>query len=142
MAVIAVGGPVIAGPADQVHVRVAGLRALGNAFKAVNDGLRGGGPVQPQQMQLYAGQILKAAHDQYGWFPAGSGPQPGVKTAAKAEIWTRAQEFRAAQDAFARQANAFSRAAASGDSTAIRTEGRKLGAACKSCHDTFRERED
>lgn len=140
-AVVALGGPVLAGPADQVHARVTGLRALGNAFKAVNDQVRGSGAVQPQLMQQYAQQILKASHDQYGWFPAGSGPQPGVKTAVRPEVWTRAAQFRAAQDAFARQADVFARTAAGGDAAAIRTEARKLGAACKSCHDNFRTSE-
>jgi cytochrome c556 len=76
------------------------------------------------------------------WFPAGSGPQPGVKTAAKPEIWTRAADFRRAQDAFAAQAVAFQNVANGGNADAIRAAARSLGATCKGCHDQFRVPKD
>ncbi len=79
-----------------------------------------------------------ASAAQYKWYPRGSGPQPGVKTAAKVEIWSRGAQFRAGQDRFAGQAAALQRAAAGGDPVAIRAEARKLGATCKACHDAFR----
>ncbi|MBV1686246.1 cytochrome c [Novosphingobium sp. G106] len=127
----------LAAPSDVVRARITGLRELGAAFKAVNDGLRGS-EMQSVLIQQSARQIRNAARDQYRWFPQGSGPQPGVKTAAKPEIWSQAARFRAAQDAFARQADVFFQAASAGSPAAIRAEARKLGANCKSCHDTFR----
>jgi cytochrome c556 len=77
-----------------------------------------------------------------GWFPAGSGPQPGVKTAAKPEIWTKPADFRRAQDAFIAQAAAFQNTANGGDVDAIRAGVRSLGATCKGCHDQFRVPKD
>lgn len=126
-----------AAPSDVVRTRITGLRELGAAFKAVNDGLRGS-EMQSVLVQQSARQIRNAARDQYRWFPQGSGLQPGVKTAAKPEIWSQAARFRAAQDAFARQADVFFQAVNAGSPAAIRAEARKLGATCKSCHDTFR----
>ena len=73
-----------------------------------------------------------------GWFPAGSGPQPGLKTAAKPEIWTKPVEFRAAQDQLARAADGFQAAAAGGNVDAIRAAASALGGSCKNCHDQFR----
>ena len=122
--------------ADMVRARVAAYRELGAAFKAVNDGLRGA--PQTVLIQQSARTIRNVSRQQYGWFPAGSGAQAGVKTAAKAEIWARPAQFKAAQDNFAKQADAFQRAAATGDAAAIRAEARKLGATCKACHDVFR----
>lgn len=136
VAVALVGAPLLAAPADQVRARITGFRELGAAFKNVNDGLRG--DVQTVLIQQSAREIRNASRAQYGWFPAGTGPQPGVKTAAKPEIWTRSAQFKAAQDAFAQQADAFQRTAAGGNAAAIRAEARKLGATCKGCHDTFR----
>jgi cytochrome c556 len=133
--------PSAAAPGDLVKVRIEGYRDLGEAFKAVNDGLRKGSAT-PQQMQRLAARISASAQAQYGWFPAGSGPRPGVKTAARPEIWTRARGFRAAQDAFSRQARAFTQVAAIGDPVAMRTAARQLGASCKSCHDAFRVEND
>lgn len=133
--------PLLANPAGDVRSRIAGYRDLGAAFKAVNDGLRGGN-AQPAQIQQQARRIVAASQAQYRWFPAGSGAQAGVKTAAKPEIWAQAPRFRAAQDAFAAQAAQFQRAAAGGNVDAIRSEARKLGGTCKGCHDTFRTPED
>lgn len=133
----AVGAPLLAAPADAVRVRVAGYRELGAAFKAVNDGLRAPSP-DKAKLQASARTIRTAAARQYQWFPKGSGPQPGVKTAAKPAIWTDPGRFKQAQDAFAAKAVAFERVVASGDVAALRTASRGLGAACKGCHDQFR----
>lgn len=129
--------PLLAAPADQARTRIDGYRELGAAFKAVNDGLRSPAP-QTMLIQMSARQIRNAATQQYNWFPAGSGPQPGVKTAAKPEIWSQAARFRQLQDTFAAQASAFQRVAGSGNVAAIRTAARSLGASCKACHDQFR----
>ncbi len=132
-----VAAPLLAAPTDVVRSRIAGLRELGAAFKNVNDGLRGGAP-QTILIQQSARQIRNAAQAQYQWFPAGTGPNPAWKTAAKPEIWAQGPRFRAAQDAFARQAEAFQRAAMSGNADALRSGARALGATCKGCHDQFR----
>lgn len=129
------GGPALAGGADQVRARVAGFRALGAAYKSVNDSLR---TQDIAKIRQGAVQIGGAARNLQSWFPRGSGPQPGVKTAAKAEIWAKPAEFRAAADAFSRQAQAFQRVAAGNDINAIRSASRALGATCKGCHDQFK----
>lgn len=139
-AVALVGGgllsaPALASGADQVRARIAGFRQLGAAYKAVTDGVRADDIAKVRQA---SGQIGGAARGIYGWFPRGSGPQPGVKTAVKPDVWTRAGDFRGAQDAFARQAQAFQGVAAGGDINAIRTQARRLGATCKGCHDSFK----
>lgn len=127
----------LAAPADAVHSRVSGLRELGAAYKSLNDELRG---EQPQGIivQQAARQIANSAGQMPGWFPAGSGPEAGVKTAARREIWIQPAKFRAAQDAFIAQAAKLKAAADKGDFAGLRTETRNLGATCKSCHDGFR----
>lgn len=130
-----------AAPVDLIKTRIAGYRDLGEAFKAVNDGLRRGSAT-PQQMQRLAARISAAAQAQYRWFPAGSGPRAGVKTAAQSEIWSRAPEFRAAQGTFSRQARTFAQATGGGDLAAMRVAARQLGASCKGCHDSFRVESD
>lgn len=137
LALVLVAAPLLAAPADSVRTRIAGLRELGAAFKNVKDGLRGGEP-QTIVIQQSAREIRNAAQAQYLWFPAGTGPNPGWKTAAKPEIWNQAARFRTAQDNFAQAAGAFQRAAMSGNANAMRTGARSLGASCKACHDQFR----
>lgn len=133
--------PLLAAPADQVRTRAAGYRQLGASFKAVNDALRASSPSLPQ-IRAGIGQIRVAALKQYGWFPAGSGPAPGVKTAARPEIWRQPAQFRKLQDRFAAQSQELERVAKSGDVAAIRTAARSMGASCKACHDQFREEAD
>lgn len=126
----------VAAPADIVRTRIAGYRELGAAFKAINDGLR----AEPQTIliQQSARQVRNAASEMPAWFPAGSGPQPGIKTAAKPEIWSQSAKFKTSQNAFVAQAGKFQLATNSGNVAAMRIEARKLGATCKGCHDSFR----
>jgi cytochrome c556 len=141
MFLMAAAAAAVAAPADVVRSRVAGYRSLGAAFKVANDTIRSG-EVRSPRLRQAAARISAAARQQYRWFPAGSGPQARIKTAARPEIWMRASEFRAAQDAFARQAAAFERAVKVGSAATLRTEIRKLGGKCKACHDRFRLADD
>jgi len=125
-------------PSDSIQKRVTGYKALGTAFKIANDTIRSR-DFDSANLTKAADIIEKAGRAQYQWFPKGSGPTAGSKTAAKAEIWTNARGFKAAQNSFAAQSKAFKRAVASGDGDLIKSESRKLGAKCKSCHDQFRE---
>ncbi|MCX7283598.1 MAG: cytochrome c [Novosphingobium sp.] len=138
LAVVGLATPLLAAPADSIASRIAGYRDLGAAFKSVNDSLRAPSP-DTGKLKAAAQTIRASAAHQYKWFPRGTGPEAGVKTAAKAAIWTNSAEFKKAQDAFAAKAIAFEGVAASGDEAAIRSASRVLGATCKSCHDQFRE---
>lgn len=133
--------PLAAAPADPIRIRIAGYRELGAAFKALSDALRRG-DAPPQALVQPARRIRDASRRQYGWFPRGSGPAQGIKTAARPEIWSQPAKFKSAQDAFAAQAQALERAAATGNPGMVRSEMRKLGAACKGCHDSFRVEAD
>ncbi|MCX7863549.1 MAG: cytochrome c [Novosphingobium sp.] len=133
--------PAGAASIDAVRSRIDGYRELGAAFKGVNDALRGR-EVQTVILSQYARQIRNHARNQYAWFPPGSDASTGIKTLVKPEIWTRPAQFRAAQDAFARSAEAFQRTVQGGDARAIRNAARALGATCKACHDAFRKPTD
>jgi len=133
--------PLMASAPDLAKVRIGHFRKLGAAYKTVSDALRHG-DVHSDSVRQALQQIEDAANNLGSWFPPGSGPQPGVKTSAKPEIWTDANEFRAAREAFASQNAALQRVAPDGDAAAIRTEVLKLGATCKACHDKFRVPED
>ena len=129
--------PVLAAAADVIRTRIAELRELGAQFKNVNDELKKDDP-SPMILQISARQIRDVAKNQYGWFPAGSGPEAGVKTKAKPEIWAKPADFKAAQDNFAKQANAFFQVASKSDVASMRAQVRQLGAACGGCHRAFR----
>jgi cytochrome c556 len=124
-------------PAEVIRNRQAGLKEMGTAFKNTMDALRASEP-QIIMIQQSARTIKSDSVAIRGWFPAGSGPAPGLKTAAKPEIWTKPVEFRAAQNQLAQAADGLQAAAATGNVDSIRTAARALGGACKNCHDQFK----
>ena len=65
-------------PAEAVHIRTTGLKEMGAAFKNIRDGLS---TSEPQMILIQqAARTIKAnSQAMYHWFPAGSGPQPGLK---------------------------------------------------------------
>lgn len=132
--------PLLAADADIVKSRIAGYREIGAAFKAINDQLRSGTP-QPYLLQVSAREIADGTREQYRWFPAGSGPKPGVKTRAKPAIWTQPAKFKALQDSFAAKAAALAAATKGKDTARIQAAVKELGGACKACHDVYREEE-
>ena len=76
------------------------------------------------------------------WFPKGSGPESGVKTDAKAEVWNDAAGFAAAANRFQGEAAKLQEIAAGGDIAAIKAQVRATGGACKNCHDKYRVPEE
>jgi cytochrome c556 len=78
------------------------------------------------------------AADLPGWFPKGSGPEAGVKTAAKADIWTDAEGFAAVATKLQAETARLADVAAAGDMDAIKAQVRATSGACKTCHDKYR----
>jgi cytochrome c556 len=113
---------------------------LGDAFKTVRDQTRASTP-NMTKIQAAAHVIHEASIDQGRWFPAGTGPEAG-KTRALAEIWTRPEDFKAAQKVFSDAAPKLLAAANASDLNAVKSTYGDLGKACKNCHDTFRSPED
>lgn len=131
------GAPLRAAPADMVKSRIAGYKDLGAAFKSVNDALKSGAPA-PATLQNGARAINALARQQYGWFPAGTGAEAGVKTRAKPEIWSQAKQFKAAQDSFTAQAKILGDVVAGGDIAKIQAQAKALSQTCSVCHRAFR----
>jgi cytochrome c556 len=90
-------------------------------------------------MQEKAAEIDRLAREQGTWFPAGSGPESGIKTKAKAEVWTKPAEFQQIHDRFLVEAGKLKEIAAGGDAAAIKAQTEVTGAACSDCHNTFRK---
>ncbi len=146
-AAIAVAAPIGALVAHDDHatgiykVRHDEYHKLGDAFKVIRDQVRAGTP-DAAAIRNAAVVVNTAANEQFKWYPADSGPKEGVKTRAKAEIWSKPQDFASAQKLFQEQAGKLNTVAAAGDVAAVRTQFGEVGKACKNCHDNFRTPED
>jgi cytochrome c556 len=134
---------VLAGAAtasDVVTARQSNYKQIGKANKAINDELRKSAPSMPV-IQASAATLDTLAPRLTSWFPRGSGPESGVKTAALPAIWQRIPEFKTDAANFAAAAHTLRAAAASGDVNRVRAATAALGQTCRSCHETFRAKD-
>lgn len=132
---------IAATPQQTIKARQANFKAIGKATKAVFDETRKPSP-DMAVIRPNAAQLVRLSSQLPRWFPRGSGPEAGVKTGARAEIWTKPAEFQTAAVNFNKAAIALNAAAATGDTTAVATAARALGGTCKGCHDGFRAKDD
>ena len=128
-------------PENVIKARQSNLKDIGGAFKAIRDQLRLSSPNLPAIKQA-AQQIKDLAADQVHWFPKGTGPEVGIKTLAKPEIWSDAQGFAAALNKFAVEAPKLSSYAEANDIAGLKAQVATVGAACKGCHDKYRVPEE
>jgi cytochrome c556 len=126
--------------ARAAHERHEHFEAMGKAFKALTDQLKQDSP-DLAEIRQSAAAINTYAPQVKTWFPAGSGPQDGVKTDALAVAWTQPDAFGRAAARLGDAAVALDAAARSGDLAAIRGAVPPLGEACKGCHSHFREKD-
>lgn len=122
---------------EQMEARHEHYHELGDAFKAVRDLSRNDSP-DWQALQNAAKAIQEASIDQGKWFAPGTGPESGIKTRAKAEIWQQPEKFLEAQKMFSDRAPALVAAANAKDIEKVRAQFGQVGQSCKNCHDAFR----
>jgi len=127
-------------PAELQKIRHDHYKELGDAFKAVRDASKASSP-DFAALEKGAEIVNKASVDQQQWFPKGTGPEAG-KTRALPEIWSKPDDFTAAQKMFSDRAPKLLAAAKTKDVDAITAAFKDVGGACKNCHDTFRKPED
>lgn len=128
---------------DVISTRQSNFKDLGETVKKLGDELKKPAPMA-SRLDQYAAQIADLAKQlgqQERLFPKGSGPEAGVETNAKKEIWEKPQEFQTAMRALATEAGNLKSIPGS-DTKGIKAQFRKLGRTCKGCHDSFREKED
>ena len=110
---------------EQIEARQAHLKKIGKAFKSISDQLKAGSP-DLAEIQAAAAIVPKEAEGMADWFPEGTGPDAGVKTAALPVIWEDKADFN-------------DKIAQGGDVAAIATEFQATGGKCKACHDKYRK---
>lgn len=123
--------------AKTYEARHAKFHSIASAFKSIMETSK----TEKPDTALIASQakiIEGLAHGIPSWFPAGTGAESGVKTRAKAEIWTDSAGFTAAAKNLETQAIALQSLAASGDTAAVQAQVKATGGACGACHTKYR----
>lgn len=121
--------------AAYMNARHENYEMLGANMKVLQDNFRS---ETPDMVAANAAAVnVKAFADAMGgWFPAGTGPETGNETEAKANIWTDRATFDAAHAKLVEEAG---KLAAATDAAAFKAQFPATGGSCKNCHDTFRE---
>jgi cytochrome c556 len=128
-------------PNVAIPARQMGMKQIGRTFKGINDQLHSGAP-DAAAVAAGAHQLADLARKVPSLFPAGSGPETGVKTAAKADIWAQPADFRAKALALATATAALDKAARkSADPAVLQPFVARVGGACKACHTTYKVQE-
>lgn len=138
VATLAFAGTALADAASFQKSREDYFHAIGKAAKASNEEFKKPAP-SIAEIQKLAAAIDALAPKEPSMFPAGSGPETGLKTEARAEIWTKWSDFKAAADKFAGAAHNYSLVAQKGDVAAAKAAFYQMGGTCKACHEQFRK---
>ena len=96
-------------PADIIKARQEHLKDMGASMKAIVDQLKSG-TIDKTVVTDAAKKIQGYSKELPTWFPKGTGPEAGVKTAAKPEIWTQPADFQAAAEKLPPEADKLSSA--------------------------------
>lgn len=124
-------------PKEQIELRQGQLKKMGKAFKTISDELKSGEP-DMAAIQAAAASVPVESEGMADWFPAGTGPDSGVKTDALPAIWEQPDLFSEKIANFNVAAAGLATAAETGDAAAIGAAFATTGGTCKSCHETFR----
>lgn len=124
-------------PQAAILLRQAGFKKMGSAMKALNEQLKDAAPAK--DVMVGAARTIEAtAREQGPLFPVGSGPAPGVKTEALANIWTDRATFDAGMAKMVVESGKLVAIADTGDVAAIQDQTKATGATCGGCHRQFR----
>jgi cytochrome c556 len=124
--------------AAYMNARHENYEMLGANMKVLQDNFRSD---TPDMAAANAAAVnVKAFADAMGdWFPAGTGPESGIESEAKANIWTDRATFDAAHTKLMEEAG---KLAAATEAAAFKAQFPATGGSCKNCHDTFRVPQD
>jgi cytochrome c556 len=98
------------------------------------------GTVDKAAAAEHAKKIDGTAQVLVSWFPKGTGPESGIDTKAKPEVWTQADDFKKANDDFRAEAAKLVTAAATGDAATLGPQLAATGKTCSGCHTKFQNK--
>lgn len=122
---------------ERIKTRQAQLKKMGKAFKTISDELKASSPDRAK-IRSAAASLPRDARGMVNWFPRGTGPEAGVKTAALPDIWKNKPDFNDKVAALQDSAAKLQSVAQKGDVAAIAAQFRATGGKCKDCHDKYR----
>lgn len=126
-------------PDDAIKYRQAAFTVMGTHFARIGAVVKGAAPYDAKQVAHDAAVVETMSTLPFAAF--GEGTDMGLKTRAKAEIWSDPAAFKAAAEKMQKAVVKLAEVAKSGDEAALKPAFGEVGKACKGCHDKFRAEE-
>ena len=121
---------------DIVKGRQAGMMLSGAAMASIKTAIDAGQPPASQRFSTRA--LARWSHALPGMFPVGSGPDAGVASGARAEVWTDRAGFEAKAADYAAAADRLAELAGGDDAAAFSAQWSVVRASCQACHDGYK----
>lgn len=119
-----------------IESREACMKANGGMMKVMVPIIKGQKAYDKAAIDAAIANAQKACAGWAGWWGEDTQPGKGLKTEAKAEIWSDPKGFEAAGAAYVKAEAAVQ---ASTDEASFKAAFPALGKACQSCHEKFRQ---
>jgi cytochrome c556 len=133
-------------PEDAIRARQSIMRVTALNFGALGKMGSGDAPFNKDVFQANAARLeaVWGMNPAQFFLPGTDKPVAGAKIAsftdAKAEIWSKPADFKAAYERATQRVKGLADAAKGGDEKAMRAAAGELGKGCKACHDDFRSK--
>lgn len=120
---------------DAISARAGAFTLIAANMKPMGAMAEGKAPFSQAEFAKRAGNIAALSSMPWEFFIPGSDKG---QTEAKAEVWSKPDDFKAAAAKFQEAATKLAAATQGGDETAIKTQFGAMAKTCKSCHQTFK----
>jgi len=128
-------------PTGVTKTRQDAMKANGKEVKAIKDELDKSSPSLSVIKENIA-KLKDAAPKIVEWFPAGTGPESGMKTKALPAIWQKPDDFKKANQTYTGEVMKFAALTDKGDFAAMKSGLPAVQKSCGGCHNTFRLKDD
>ena len=120
-----------------IEYRRSAMTMIGWNFGPMSAMVKGKIAFDAKEFAKHAERIAGLAPQVLEGFAKGS--DKGAETDAKPDIWTHFDDFKSKLDDLIEQSKALSEVAQGGDEAKMKEQFKKLGGACKACHDKYKQ---
>src|SRR5512144_1601138 len=113
------------------------MTMIGWNFGPMGSMVKGKIPFDAKEFATHAERVAFLAPQALEGFAKGS--DKGAETDAKPEIWTHFDDFKSKLNDLIEQSRTMSEVAKGGDEAKMKEQFKKLGGACKACHDKYKQ---
>ena len=124
-------------PEEVIDYRRSVMTVIGWNFAPMKDMVKGKIPFDAKEFATHAQRIAGMAPQALEGFAKGS--ETGAETDAKPEIWTHFEDFQSKLHDLVNESKTMSEVATGGDEAKMKEQFKKLGGACKACHDKYKK---